>query len=163
MVQTSWAYWRQFCPSGWEDTLQHIFGVIMRLKRKGFFSDMVGKKVKRICISKSCERGSLGQINPRDITKGGQGPVLWWQRHVVYIHTIEMCNGHGRFDWAGTLDTGASASAGFLMGYLLEKNTGNIIQQTHCCMMAVVSGHDEGAKVVMNAAVKAPLDQESNT
>jgi len=30
-------------------------------------------------------------------------------------------------------------------------------------MMAVVSGHDEGAKVVMNAAVKAPLDQESNT
>jgi len=61
------------------------------------------------------------------------------------------------------LDTGASASAGFLMGYLLEKNTGNIIQQTHCCMMAVVSGHDEGAKVVMNAAVKAPLDQESNT
>jgi len=29
--------------------------------------------------------------------------------------------------------------------------------------MAVVSGHDEGAKVAMKAAVKAPLDQESDT
>nr|AGV40494.1 hypothetical protein [Phaseolus vulgaris] len=44
---------------------------------------MVGKKLKQICICNSCKRGSLGQINPRDITKSGQGPVLWWQQHVI--------------------------------------------------------------------------------
>jgi len=125
----------------------------MRLKRNGFFSDMVGKKLKQICICNSCKRGSLGQINPQRHNKKCPGTCSVVAA-ACGVHTIEMCSHWLYMRWNGRFDSWNFGFRGISIAWFSEGIFAVKIHWKHISATALLSD---------GSSFWAPLDQESNT